>query len=183
MTQNQKIRHKNILAGAFPGLIVLFFIIGIAGVIGPSLERTPMVDPHAVANAQLKAIAEAFIDYNDELGEWPSLGAADRFMPAMHSAYITGFSCLRERPAAARIWRGPYLRPARTPSKAEQDPCVDPWMHGYQIYRFPAHSTLGGDQGAICAVSLGPNGVLDTLPEGIASGFATGDDLIRIINR
>jgi len=183
MAQNPKIRHPKKLAGVLPGLIVLLFILGLAGVIGPSLERTVKLEPNTIAEDQLDAIAAAFIDYCDELGEWPSVGEADRYMQAMHCAYITGFSCLRERPDSAQFWRGPYLRPSRTQFMAEQNPCVDPWMRGYRIYRFPANSPLGGENGTICAVSIGPNGNLDTPSAGIASGFASGDDLIRVISR
>lgn len=176
-------RHNKIVAGMLPALIILFFILGLAGVVGPSLERTVTTDPSALAQDQLDAIATAFQEYHDELGEWPSVGDSDRFMQAMHSAYVTGFSCLRKRPETAQYWRGPYLRPVQSQFNRDQDPCVDPWDRGFRIYRFPEHSPLGGRLGRICAVSLGPNGTLDTPPAGIASGFASGDDLVRLIFR
>jgi hypothetical protein len=157
-----------------PGVAIVALIVGIAGVLGPAMQSSGSGDPSVRAGRELEAIACAFSEYREQIGAWPTTGRSDQCAPAVFSAYLSGFSCLVERPETGRRWGGPYL---------DMQAAVDPWGRGYQIHRYPAHSTLGGSHGTIVAVSLGPNGLLDTPDAGLAVGKPSNDDLVVIINR
>ena len=168
-----------------PGAAIVALIVGVAGVLGPAMQPSGSDDPSARAGRELEAIAGAFQSYHEKIGTWPTTGKSDRCAPAVFSAYLSGFDCLVEKPDHGRRWGGPYLRtdPPSSGSHPDMASTVDPWGRGYQIHRFPAHSSLGGFRGTIVAVSLGPDGVLDTPAAGLAVGKPSNDDLVMVINR
>lgn len=165
-------QSNRIWVDTLPGAAIVALIVGVAGVLGPAMQPSGSDDPSARAGKELEAIAGAFQAYHEHIGTWPTTGKSDHCAPAVFSAYLSGFDGLEEKPETCRGWGGPYLQTE-----------VDPWGRGYQIHRFPAHSPLGGVRGSIVAVSLGPDGVLDTPAAGLAVGKPSNDDLVKVINR
>jgi hypothetical protein len=163
--------------------MVLALVAGVAGVLSPALESSGRDAFQEESKTQLQAIAKAFREFRRDMGVWPSTGLTERGAPGVHCAYLTGYRCLFDDMDHVEEWRGPYLVHLSSGSKLtlEEGAALDPWGHSYQIYRFPAHTALGGERGVISAVSLGPNGTVDTSFAGIAKGQPAGDDLVKVV--
>jgi hypothetical protein len=163
--------------------MVLVLVVGVAGVLSPALLGPEADASQQKSKTQLQAIAKAFCDFKKDMGVWPSTGLTERGAPGVHCAYLGGYKCLFDEMSHIQEWHGPYLQSSSPSSDLthEQESALDPWGHSYKIYRFPAHTALGGEHGVISAVSGGPNGTIDTPFAGIARGQARGDDLVIVV--
>lgn len=177
--------YRVILTETLPCLVVITLIIGVAGVLSPLLQRPFESDPKEEVDRQLKAIVAAFCRYYEDIGVWPSTGINERGSVGVHCAYLSGYDCLFQREKNTIGWQGPYLQtsPPSSNHDSDQGPPMDPWACCYRVYRFPPHSKLGGANGTISIVSLGPNSRIETSLACIAQGKADGDDRVKRITR
>lgn len=109
-------------------LLIVLTIIGLlAALVGPTLYQRVKPAKQAAARAQIQNFMTALDNFFVDMGRYPSTQE--------------GLKVLREAPAGARKWRGPYLQ--------KQIP-RDPWEHAY-LYRSPGRNggyeirSLGAD--------------------------------------
>lgn len=161
MERNLRGRKKFRLSGAAPHLVVLLLVVCAAGVVLPAWPGAPLDGPQQRAKGELKRIAHAFRAYEQEHGVWPHPGREHLKPSATVSAFLGGFIGL--------------FNDGDSPGLLGKDSAVDPWGFGYQVYWFPIKQTIS-------LVSVGPNGMLDTSLQCLASGRPSSDDLVLIIN-
>lgn len=178
-------RARTFFNDVTPFLVVLGFIICIAGVLGPAFQEPKEISAEEKAENALTAIVSAFRKYHDDMGCWPEPRQGTTGLPAVSSTYLSGYRCLVDGSTAMQGWQGPYLRtsPPSSNKHYEQASSLDPWGNSYQVFWYPAHSSLGGPQGTITVLSAGPDGMVDTSLAEMVIGKRNGDDLVRIISR
>jgi len=111
-------------------LLVVMFIIGLlAALVAPNFLSRGEQAKVVAAKAQIELFGTALDAFHLDVGRYPT---SQEGLPA-----------LRERPAGAERWDGPYLK---------KDIPQDPWQHPY-VYRSP------GEKGAYDLFSYGADGV------------------------
>jgi|SRR5215467_4320419 len=111
-------------------LLVVMFIIGLlAALVAPNFLSRGEKAKVVAAKAQIELFGTALDAFRLDVGRYPTSQE--------------GLQALRERPAGAERWDGPYLK-KEIPS--------DPWQHPY-VYRSP------GEKGAYDLFSYGADGV------------------------
>ena len=111
-------------------LLVVVAIIGLlVAYVGPRYVSQIGKSEAVAARAQIEALAKALDTYRLDTGHYPSAAQ--------------GLVALRERPAGAASWNGPYLK---------KDVPADPWGKPY-VYRMP------GPKGDFLLLSYGRDGV------------------------
>lgn len=110
-------------------LLVVVAIIGLlVAYVGPRYVSQIGKSETAAARAQIEALAKALDTFRLDTGHYPSSAQ--------------GLAALRERPAGAAKWNGPYL---------QKDLPPDPWGKPY-VYRTP------GAKGDFDLISFGRDG-------------------------
>lgn len=110
-------------------LLIVLVIVGLlAALVGPSLYQRIKPARQSAAQAQIVNFMTALDSYFVDVGSYPSTRE--------------GLEALREQPAGAAQWNGPYLK---------QSLPADPWGNKY-IYRAPGRS------GGFEIVSYGADG-------------------------
>jgi general secretion pathway protein G len=111
-------------------LLVVMFIIGLlAALVAPNFLSRGEKAKVVAAKAQIELFGTALDAFRLDVGRYPTSQE--------------GLQALRERPAGAERWDGPYLK-KEIPS--------DPWQHPY-VYRSP------GEKGPYDLLSYGADGV------------------------
>ena len=110
-------------------IMVVVIIIGLlAALVGPRLFGKVSVAKQKAAKAQIELFGTALDTFRLDVGRYPTTEE--------------GLKALREKPAGAENWQGPYL-PKEIP--------VDPWNKSY-VYKSP------GEHGEYDLISYGLDG-------------------------
>jgi len=179
--RSERPHGKRLLHEALPFLCIVFLVIGVAGILGPKLQDADNPgNPKVAALNKMTLIADAFSRYRDDLGEWPYPGKKKNSVGARVCAWLGSYSCLVERQSSSVNWRGPYL--VKSPylsvdGASIDDPVLDPWGAGFQVYSFPSVST----KRKFSVVCTGADRTLNTSMNMIAAGTSSGDDLVLSI--
>ena len=111
-------------------LLVVMFIIGLlAALVAPNFLNQREKAKVGATKAQIELFGTALDAFRLDVGRYPTSQE--------------GLQALRERPAGAERWDGPYLK---------KDIPQDPWQHPY-VYRSP------GEKGPYDLFSYGADGV------------------------
>jgi general secretion pathway protein G len=111
-------------------LLVVMVIIGLlAALVAPQFAKKGEAARVQAAKAQIELFGTALDMFRLDVGRYPSSQE--------------GLEALRQRPAGAQRWDGPYLKKEIPP---------DPWGHAY-VYRSP------GEKGPYDLLSYGADGV------------------------
>lgn len=97
-------------------LIVLVILSLLAALVGPALVERLKPAKRTVAQSQIEEFMSALDSFYIDVGRYPTTDE--------------GLQALREKPAGARNWKGPYLK-KELPN--------DPWGNAY-VYRSPGHN-------------------------------------------
>lgn len=114
-------------------LIVLVILSLLAALVGPALVERLKPAKRTVAQAQIEEFMAALDNYYVDVGRYPSTEE--------------GLQALREKPASAKKWDGPYLK-----KEIPMDPWGNPYVYrapgrngGYEIVSYGADGKEGGE--------------------------------------
>ena len=112
-------------------LVVMVILVLLAGVVGPRVVGYLGTSKTKIARLQIEGFASTLELFRVDVGRYPTSAE--------------GLKALIEKPTAASVWNGPYLKKSEVP--------VDPWGKPY-IYLSP------GQHGPFDLSSLGADGAL-----------------------
>ena len=135
-TQNSKWRRLRLNDSGFTLielLIVLVILSLLAALVGPALVERLKPAKRTVAQAQIEEFMSALDNYYVDVGHYPSTE--------------DGLEALREKPASAKNWKGPYLK-----KEIPNDPWTNPYVYrcpgrngGFEIVSYGADGKEGGE--------------------------------------
>lgn len=186
-------RYRSRRARAFTrveAVVLLAILVLLTGVVTP-IARSELASARQLrAEADLRAVSEAFTRHYADTGAWPSQADCDAGRP--WKGDLTGFPCLFGNTERREGWAGPYLNTSVRDAGgaevlaetrgSEARGLVDPWGRPYRIQIHGRNGDMG-PSGGIVLYSMGSNGILDTRKDRLLSGEPQGDDVVQIVTR